>query len=280
MANFTTHLAVGAAVSGIVTTSFIGAGMASPQEAGMYFAAGTIGSLLPDLDHDDSYILRIFFVFMAVGLSSWAVWFFFLRIWSYIELFLIWLAIFLIIYYGLYAIFVAATRHRGLFHSIPAAFFAWALTTFIAFWGFKYNAMVSWMVGFFVWMGYLTHLILDELFSVNIMNVTVKRSWGTAFKFYEPNTNVFLNLFLIFATFALFWWGPSIMPFWNTMFGPRYYSTWGGNFWPRGGWFVYRPGTSGFFRTPYTPPPQQPPIQDQPDNPRDPYQPDRYRDLR
>ncbi len=268
MANFSTHLAVGAAVSGIATTSFLGAGMATPEEAGLYFAAGTVGSLLPDLDHDESYILKMFFVFLGVGISSWIVWAWFIRAWSFLEIFLVWMAFFLTIYFGVYSIFASATKHRGLFHSVPAAFFAWALITFIAFKGFRYGALVSWMIGFFVWLGYLTHLILDEIFAVNIMNASLKRSWGTAFKFYGPNSNMFLTVFLYVAAILLFWFGPRITPFWNTLFGPKYYSTWSGQFMPRGGWFMYRPGPP---LNPANPPPR---------SERDPDIPDRYRDLR
>jgi hypothetical protein len=220
------------------------------------------------LDHDESYILRIFFVFLAVGLASWAVGYRLIFSWSFMELLLAWVAFFLLIYFGMYALFIVATKHRGLFHSIPAAFFAWALTTYIASGGFHYSPLTSWMLGFFIWIGYITHLILDEIFAVNLTNAAIKRSWGSAFKFYSPNTHILLNIFLYIAIFVLFWWGPPAAPFWNAVFGPKYYATWRGKFWPQGRWFVYRPGASV-----YRPAPPQQPL-------KEPSVPDSYRDMR
>ena len=270
MARFTTHVVVGAAVSGIVASGFLFSGIATPRQFAWYFVAGFTGSLVPDIDYKDSFFLRTIFAFLGVALATWVVFFLFIYIWSLFEIFIIWLLIFLVVYYGFYGLFISLTLHRGLFHSVAAAFFAWALTTFVAFWVFYFPPFYCWALGFMVWVGYITHLILDEIFHVDLEGVVVKDyRYFTVFKFYSPNTSIFLNIFLWFATFALFWWCPTHSTFFSYLFGPNYYSSYYARGYPRGGWFVYRPGTNVYV----APGAEQGPL-------RDPYQPGRYRDDR
>jgi hypothetical protein len=40
----------------------------------------------------------------------------------------------------------------------------------------------AWLNGLFMTAGYVTHLVLDEFYSVNLLNARVKRSFGTALK--------------------------------------------------------------------------------------------------
>lgn len=266
MAKFTTHVIVGAAVSGIISTSFLASGATTPHETAVCFAMGIAGSLLPDIDYNDTLILKVIFAFWGVSIASWVVWSFFIFIWSFFELFLVWTAIFLVIYFGLYAIFIGATKHRGLFHSFPAALFFWAATTYLAFWFFYYRPFACWAFGFMMFVGYITHLILDELFHVDLEGVIIKDyRWGTVFKFYSPGASIWLNILLWFAAFSIFWWCPSPYPFFSYLFSPKYYTTYYSRGYPRGGWFVYRPGTNV-----YQSPRQQYYYRDQ-------YQPGRYR---
>ena len=57
MANFNTHLIVASTASGLTATGLMGAGVAEPREVLLYFSAGTLGGLLPDLDSDNSILL-------------------------------------------------------------------------------------------------------------------------------------------------------------------------------------------------------------------------------
>ena len=50
MANFKTHVSVAAALSGVLATGFLAAGVAAPKDVWLYFAMGTVGGVLPDID--------------------------------------------------------------------------------------------------------------------------------------------------------------------------------------------------------------------------------------
>ena len=47
MANFKTHVSVAAALSGVLATGFLAAGVAAPKDVWLYFAMGTVGVVLP-----------------------------------------------------------------------------------------------------------------------------------------------------------------------------------------------------------------------------------------
>ncbi len=71
--------------------------------------------------------------------------------------------------------------HRGMFHSIPAMIIA----AEIAFLGFKSDSMITkGLMAGGVGLGFLSHLVLDEIYSVqwNGMTVRLKKSSGTAIK--------------------------------------------------------------------------------------------------
>ena len=48
------------------------------------------------------------------------------------------------------------------------------------------NEGVAWLAGGFLTIGYLTHLILDEIYSVDVMDTRLKASFGTALKLIDP----------------------------------------------------------------------------------------------
>ena len=54
MANFKTHVSVAAALSGVLATGFLAARVAEPKDVWLYFAMGTVGGILPDIDADHS----------------------------------------------------------------------------------------------------------------------------------------------------------------------------------------------------------------------------------
>lgn len=182
MADFKTHLAVGSTVSGVVAIGCLVAGIATPKEVAVLFCAGTIGGVLPDIDSDYAVPVRLLFDFLAIVLAFLTV---FSKSDSYsiIELVCLWIVVDVTIRYVPYKIFTKFTVHRGIFHSLLAAIFFWFLTTAAAFHMFGLEAMGAWLVGGFVALGYVVHLLLDELYSVDLAGANIKRSFGTAIKF-------------------------------------------------------------------------------------------------
>jgi membrane-bound metal-dependent hydrolase YbcI (DUF457 family) len=71
--------------------------------------------------------------------------------------------------------------HRGLIHSLPAGACFALLTVLIAYHFLGASALQAWFCGLFVLLGFIVHLLLDEFYSVNLVGMQLKRSFGTAF---------------------------------------------------------------------------------------------------
>jgi len=121
MANFNTHLIVASTVSGMGAVGLLGAGVAEPKEVMLYFSAGTLGGLLPDLDSDNSVLLKLLFSFFAV-LFSFLAMFTQAKQFTIAELLILWLVCFLIFYFGVFALFKRFTVHRGVTRVVSTGF--------------------------------------------------------------------------------------------------------------------------------------------------------------
>ena len=202
MANFKTHLTVASTLSGVLAIGCLVAGVATPKEVVVYFAVGTIGGVLPDLDLDHSIPLQILFSSLAIVLAFLTV-FSKAGAYSVVELACVWIFVYAIIRYVPYKIFEKFTVHRGIFHSLLAALFFWFLTTAVAYHLFAVDAVIAWLTGCFVGIGYVIHLILDEMYSVDLMGAKIKKSFGTAIKI-ASLTNLKITAALGIATLLLF----------------------------------------------------------------------------
>lgn len=60
-----------------------------------------------------------------------------------------------------------------------------ALTAVITAYGLGRDAVVAWMAGLFVFLGYIIHLTLDEIYSVDFTGARIKKSFGSALKLFE-----------------------------------------------------------------------------------------------
>lgn len=214
MANFKTHVTVAFVGSAAVALCAMSVGVVNWIEAPWLILLGTIGGLLPDIDSDNTKQVKVLFISLSIAsffmvltkggtvqdLSAlFASGTLFCQAASFdlsviiknlssqcVSYTLILMAI--IAYFGvrypLFALFKSLTVHRGVFHSILAAVFFALLTTCIVYYGLKQNAMLAWLSGEFVCTGFIIHLLLDEAYSVDLSNVRLKRSFGTALKLY------------------------------------------------------------------------------------------------
>jgi len=185
MANFRTHFAVGAAVSGAASCGMLALNHISSTEAMVAFSLGTLGGFMPDLDSDNSTPVTITFNALAL-VTAFIVVFNKAHVLSIAEMLVLWVAVYLLMRMALSKSFQLTTVHRGMFHSVPAALLAGVLTANTMTYFFEQTGLLSWIYGCFMTMGYFVHLILDEMVSVNMMGRKVKRSLGTALKFYDP----------------------------------------------------------------------------------------------
>src|SRR5436305_14482406 len=93
---------------------------------------------------------------------------------------------YVIIRYGLSMLFKRLTVHRGMYHSIPAMLIA-GLVVYLGY--HSDNRGLRLLLACGVMIGFLSHLLLDELYSVDIHGVKVKlnKFAGTAVKFVSPS---------------------------------------------------------------------------------------------
>jgi membrane-bound metal-dependent hydrolase YbcI (DUF457 family) len=201
MAGYRTHLATSSVLgalygsAGIVLWDldwgvvFLGAGLTA------------LGGLLPDLDSDSGVPIRELF-----GLSAAAAPFLlYTRLTNTIanneQTLVILAAVYLFIRYGVSSLVKRVTVHRGIFHSIPAMLVA-GLAVYLLYKSANPNYRVFLAVG--AMLGFLSHLILDEIYSVDFMGLQIKlnKYAGSALKFYSSSWKANGVCFLILLTLA------------------------------------------------------------------------------
>jgi hypothetical protein len=207
VANFTTHLTVATVVSGMIASVVLIMGLATLKAAFLYWLLGSLSGVLPDIDAPNSVPTRLLFTALGLFLASFVV-IVQLTQFSLLELLPVWLLTYLGIRYGLAGLFNKLTIHRGNFHSILAACLFGFMTTAITYHVLNIREFIAWFAGFFVILGYLVHLFLDELFSVDLENNRLKKSFGSAFKLIDKRYKT-SAVFLLLATLGSFWFTPS-----------------------------------------------------------------------
>lgn len=181
MANFTTHIGVGTLVSGALATLILAADVVAPENLIAVTVAGVLGSVLPDIDLKESRPSRALFSGLA-AFFSFATLFLFAEHLSIAELWLLALATFLTVRYVAHTIFHRMSYHRGIYHSLLAAVFFSILTAVVYKSVLGRHDGVAWLAAAFMLVGYLVHLTLDEIYSVDVMDTRIKASFGTALK--------------------------------------------------------------------------------------------------
>jgi LexA-binding, inner membrane-associated putative hydrolase len=151
--------------------------------AGVLTAAS---GLLPDLDSDSGVPQRTLFGSASILLPLLAVPRM-LAMRTPLEEILVFLVLgHVVIRYGLSRIFKRITVHRGMFHSIPGMLIAGLCVFLIYHHG---DSLVRAYVAGGAMLGFLSHLVLDELCSVDISgaNVRLNKFAGSALKFASPS---------------------------------------------------------------------------------------------
>lgn len=235
MAGFKTHFSVAAVVGGVAGTVLLSAGLIDHQQLLFCFVAAVVGGLLPDIDSDSSTILTVGFTFFSLMGSFFVMYSQATRL-STAELLIAWLTLFLFFKLGVFELFTRLTVHRGIFHSIPAAFFFFFLSVIALGNMTSIDNQILWIIGFFLFFGCILHLLLDELYSLNLLGAGgVRHSFGTAFKFYSSHLPATVLLYV--ATIALFWWTPASEDVLGRLLSPTLWSTIADRFLPAGEWF-------------------------------------------
>src|SRR3954454_24466418 len=158
----------------------------------------TLGGLLPDLDSDSGVELKGFTGILGV-IAAVTVW----QAMSKIDPppvfeFHIWGAIlaYVMVRHGLRRVLSHLTKHRGMSHSVPTCA-VWGALTYLHYpsdWQVIRIAMsVAVMIGFF------SHLLLDEICSVDLRGARVNKAFGTAIKFWAPSPWTTMAMYVLLS---------------------------------------------------------------------------------
>lgn len=219
------------------------ADLATGEQFIRYFMLGSLGSVLPDMDADNSAVVRITYSLTSIVLAFGIMFLSSETFPSVMELVLIWVITYLFFRWFIFTLFVRLTTHRGIFHSIPAVLFISFFTAVISHHVFMSTPLQAWMNGAFIGFGYLVHLLLDEVYSINVFGIKNRRSLGTAFKFYSKSS-LTATLYLYLATLALFLATPSLATFTQLSMDGAVYQQIRERLMPYGDWFEYHKASS------------------------------------
>jgi len=218
MANFNTHLTVAAAGSccgSIACTSYF---QLDILDAFILLVLGTLAGLLPDVDSDHSIPAK--WLFRLVMLGGMVLVF----VLSYSRFPPLYVAAYvglaaLVMHFVLFKLFKKITSHRGLFHSIPAALLFGLTTHGVGIHLLAWSLMFSWLAASFVAGGYLLHLLLDEVFSVDLAGGRLKKSFGTALTFFSAKTWLSYSMLYVMIVMAVvFLPMPDPLAAWSAIF--------------------------------------------------------------
>ncbi len=203
MANFTTHIVVGTIVAGSLATLTLASDMIAPENLVAVTMAGSLGSVLPDIDLKDSRPSRALFAGLAI-FFSFAILFHFAPRLSIAEMWLLWVGTLLFVRYGLHTLFHKYAVHRGIWHSIIAGIVCALATAIVFYYALGRPDGVAWLGAGFLFVGYLTHLTLDEIYSVDVMGTHIKKSFGTALKFIDTRHPAATSAMVVAGALLLF----------------------------------------------------------------------------
>ncbi|MEO5365597.1 MAG: metal-dependent hydrolase [Magnetococcus sp. WYHC-3] len=188
MAGFQVHLTGAALAAGVAATALLGAGVVTPAESLLLLVLGTGGGLLPDLDADRSTPLDVAVTLLSMGLAFLAM--FHVRdSLTTAALLGVWLGVWMLCKTVVFRAFIAWTEHRGAFHSLPAALACGLGVAGAAYHLTSWPAGLCWLAGLFLALGFVLHLVLDEVWSLNLLGLGgSKQSLGTACKLWSAST--------------------------------------------------------------------------------------------
>ena len=212
MANFKGH---------ITTSGVLGIAVGA---AGKYYlnydwgvtglAAGltTVGGMLPDLDSDSGIPVRELFGLAGVIVPLMLVHRLQSQHLTPEQILVIMALAYLFVRYGLSKLFRRISVHRGMFHSVPAMLIA-GLAVFLmhhdpdkALTAAEMSERLYLAGG--VMIGFLSHLVLDELFAVNLIGVVPRLNQfaGSALKLSSKSWLATLTTYAILIVLAYFAW--------------------------------------------------------------------------
>ncbi len=211
MADFKTHI-TGSTLVGIgIGAAGYSYGI-SVQSCLLATGLCSISGILPDLDSDSGIPYRESVAFISAFVPMLLIGRFESLGWPRETIVLACALLYIGIRFGVADIFRKYTVHRGMWHSIPAAASV-GLLAFLITDHQHLELRLYWTLAAVV--GFMVHLILDEIYSVDFRGVRLKKSFGTALKFWStrgmwPNISTYGKLGILLM---LAWSDPMLMDY-------------------------------------------------------------------
>lgn len=199
MAAFKEHVNIATMAVGVVVITLYSAHLLTLYQTLVALFIGILGGILPDVDSDNSTPLQAIFKIFSIIFPLLILLSFF-TVMPVLQTLALWVAFAILLRITLFKFFIYITHHRGIFHSIPMAIFVGELTLLFVYYETKGGLKLAVIYGFIITFGFLIHLLLDEVYSINAFGIKMKKSFGTALKLYDRNNligTLLLYLFII-----------------------------------------------------------------------------------
>ncbi|WP_136065381.1 metal-dependent hydrolase [Modicisalibacter radicis] len=184
MADFRTHLSVAVSGGALLAVTGWQAALWSPVDGASLAALTAFGGILPDIDSDHSHSIRLIFnLFALLAVVAGALWL--QSRLSPAGLLVACGGLYLGVRFGVGAVFRRFTVHRGIWHSVLATGLCGLGVTALSYQWLAQGAWQAWSQGLALTLGGLIHLLLDEVYSVDLVGSRLKRSFGTALKLFD-----------------------------------------------------------------------------------------------
>jgi hypothetical protein len=215
MANYAVHVGGGIIGSTMFTAASYFTGLLDFYSVPLLFGAGVLGSIFPDVDSDHGTPIKVIFRVLTLLIVLGFLYLFevdkTLFEYGWLTTICIIALIYIIINLVLKYLFRKVTRHRGIFHSILAIVVLAGALIVILHSVYTISAKTACFTGVSFAFGYLIHLFLDEIYSVDFANNKVKASHGTALKLADLDGGLLgLTKTLLFVAIFYYWVYPNV----------------------------------------------------------------------
>lgn len=144
----------------------------------------SLAGMLPDLDSDSGVPIRELKLFTSAVIPMMLMERFQRMGMNHSSMVLAGGIAYVIIRFFVFNMFRNYTKHRGMWHSLPAALIASTVAFLLSS---NPDVAIRLFQAWAVLLGFLSHLLLDELYSVDLNGRRLKKSFGTALKFWGTN---------------------------------------------------------------------------------------------
>ena len=186
MASFAQHVNTAVVISGITIAPLYSSSLIDINQALALLFFGMIGGILPDIDLENSKPIQITSSILSIFIPLLAI-LTLLQSLSISKMLFIWFLSSVLLHFFIFKILLHFTIHRGVIHSIPMGFLFSHCITIMFYNILEFEELFSLLCGLFLFIGFVIHLILDEIVSLNAFGMSFKKSLGSALKFYDKN---------------------------------------------------------------------------------------------